>query len=492
LATIKKIILITAIKNISVNLIGLPINLICSLIIARQLGPEKSGLTATLIGLVLSYTILIHFGTLNALSQRFPLLVGKNSKESLIELSNMPKSILGFIILTSIFLFTALSFVSLFYYLNNNLTWAFGIFSAGILSVFQLIKTYSIFLCRSSNQFNKLTRNTIKFLWAPILIVGSVKYFGLYGQWIAMVLTEFLITFSLFKSLKIKFNFVFDFNQWIFYVKMGMPIFLVGALYDIFNTSDRLAAATILSSKELGIYSVATMSNTIISIIPMIVAQIMWPRIAEMIGADKPSEMILKYLRIPTSLLSLLLPGVIGIIFILLPNTIEVFLPKYSTGIQTAQISIFSIFFIGIFGMYTSYLGTSLKLLPYGLIILIGIIINWFAISILSTKVTFSLENIALIKVFSFAVIAILAILYVEFTLTKKFLKSIIVLLRLIFPILYLLFLLFFVIPKSILPYNISLQNEVIKSIVKITILLIFLIPNLILGIKKVNYKTLI
>ena len=275
MATIKKNILITAIKNISVNLIGLPINIICSLIIARQLGPEKSGLTATLIGLVLSYSILIHFGTLNAFSQRFPLLVGKNSKESSIELSKMPNSILGFNIFTSGLLFIALSFVSLFYYLNNNLTWAFGIFSAGILSVSQLIKTYSIFFCRSSNQFNLLTRNTIKFLWTPVLIVISVKYFGLYGQWTTMVLTDFLITFSLFKSLKIKFIFVFDFNQWIFYIKTGIPIFLVGALYDIFNTSDRLAAATILSSKDLGIYSVATMANTIISVIPMIVAQIM-------------------------------------------------------------------------------------------------------------------------------------------------------------------------------------------------------------------------
>lgn len=492
MATDKKIILITAIKNIAVNLIGLPINLICSLIIARQLGPEKTGLTATLIGLVLSYSILIHFGTLNALGQRFPFLVGKNSKESSIELTTMPKSILGFIILTSVIFFTVSSFVSLFYYFNNNLTWAFGIFSAGILSVTQLIKTYSIFFCRSSNQFNLLTRNTIKFLWTPILIVVSVKYFGLYGQWITMVLTDFLITFSLFKSLKIKFNFVFDFNQWLFYIKIGIPIFLVGALYDIFNTSDRLAAATILNSKELGIYSVATMSNTIVSIIPMIVAQIMWPRIAELIGADKPRETILKYLRIPTSLLSLLLPVIIGIIFILLPNAIEFFLPKYSTGIQTAKISIFSIYFTGIFGMYTAYLGTSLKLLPYGFIILIGIIINWVAISILRTRVSFSLEIIALIKVFSFAVIAILAILYVEFTLSKKFLKSIIILLKLFSPFFYLLFLLFFVVPKSILPHYISQQNELYKSIVQITILLFFLIPNLILGIKKVNHKTLI
>ena len=492
MATTKKIIIITAIKNISVNLIGLPINIICSLIIARQLGPEKSGLTASLIGLVLSYSILIHFGTLNALSQRYPLLVGKNSKESLIELSNMPKSILGFNIFISVFLFIILFFVSLFYYLNDNLTWAFGIFSAGILSISQLIKTYSIFFCRSSNQFNLLTRNTIRFLWTPILIVFSVKYFGLYGQWITMVLTDFLITISLFKSLKIKFNFVFDFSQWFFYIKNGIPIFLVGALYDIFNTSDRLAAATILSSKQLGIYSVATMSNTIISIIPMIVAQIMWPRIAEMIGANKPSETILKYLRIPTSLLSLLLPVIIGIIFILLPTAINFFLPKYSTGIQTAQISIFSIFFIGIFGMYTAYLGTSLKLLPYGLIILTGLIINWFTMGILGSRVSFSLEIIALIKVFSFAVIAILAILYVEFTLTKNLLNSIIVLLRLISPIFYLIFLLFFVIPKSILLHNISQQNDLLKSIIKITTLLFFSIPNLILGFKKVDYKTLI
>ena len=72
----KTIIIKDATKNILANLIGLPISLLSLLIVARYLGPEKTGITASAVTLVVTYSLMSHLGTLNALSIRYPYLIG--------------------------------------------------------------------------------------------------------------------------------------------------------------------------------------------------------------------------------------------------------------------------------------------------------------------------------------------------------------------------------------------------------------------------------
>lgn len=485
----RKIVVKTAITNIFANIVTLPINLFVLLISARILGPEKTGITTATISLVLTYSILVHFGTLNALSQRYPTLIGENTEESIREANEMPKIILSFITRAAFYGFLIIIFFSIYYFYKNKIDIALGFFTAAIMSLIRMIKTYSIFILRSKNKTNLISKNDLQTCFFPFIIILGVKYFGIYGQWATMVIVELIITYLLFIKTETKIYFNLDWTKTIKYIKIGIPIFIVGTLYDIYNTSDRLLTVLILGAKEIGIYSIATMASTTLSLFPLIVSQIMWPKIAEKIGAKSNNIEILKYLRIPTKLLSLLLPVGIGFLYILMPFAIIKMLPHYKDGVEAAKIIIYSIYFIGIMGMYTTYLATSLNLLPYGIIISIGLVFNFFAAIFYHHFFIINLNNIAYIKVYSFLFVSILCILFVEFKLSSSFNKSLFITIKLLLPIFYLIFILNYLIPLCLSIKFLTNSSSILSLFINLFLLLFFLTPLLYLAYKKLDHK---
>lgn len=449
----KALIIRDAFKNVLANGIGLPISLFSLLVVARYLGPEQTGITASVITLVLTYSIMLHFATLNALSVRYPYLVGKNTKESLLQAKEMPKTIVSFISVGSLICCIVLLPISAYFFIIDYPVLGFGFIAATILSVLQLFKTFSTFTLRSCNNFDAISNNTFYFFWTPLTFIVVVKFFGLYGHWLAMIFSELFITYNLFKATKINLHFNLNWRKIIKYAKIGFPIFIAGSFYEFFNTSDKLVTLYFLGSTELGNYSVATLSSRIVNFLPLIVATVMWPRIASIIGENVKNSQILKYVRTPTLLLSFTLPFIIGLIYYLNPIIITLILPKYITGIYASQIAIFTIYFVGIMGMYSAYLCTSLKIFDYLTLIIIGFVS--FILGLLSLQLFFklTLENIAAVRVLAFSIMSILTIIYVEYTLSNNLSSSIKSLLNLFLPIIYLLIVIKFLMPL-ILPFS--------------------------------------
>ena len=508
----KSIIIKDATKNILANLIGLPVSLLSLLIVARYLGPEKTGITASAVTLVLTYSVMSHLGTLNALSIRYPYLIGKNTKESLSEAEKMPDVILRFILVSALICTIIISPFSIYYFLLNNNVWGFAFLTALVLSILILFKTFSIFVLRGKNNFDAISNNTLLFFWTPITYVFAVKYFDLYGLWIAMIFAEVLITFDIFSKtkLKLKLNFKINWVKTFKYIKIGMPVFFVAYFYEIFNTSDKLVTVYILGSTELGNYSIATLSARIISFFPVIVSTIMWPRIASKIGENVKKSQILILVRAPTLLLSFSLPIVIGLLYFLTPVIITLILPKYVSGINAAQSVIFTIYFIGIMGMYTAYLSTSYKLKEFSVLILIGLISYFLMIYFINTYLDITILNISIARVLAFLFMSAITVLYVEYILSNSLIIPIKSLVKLLLPIIYLLIVIKFLMPLILFfsPADLgvhSSESELIKIIanqgilatqfqnyyfliIKVVTFSVFMIPLLFLAYKKLGF----
>lgn len=384
------------------------------LLIARILGPEVTGITAGAITLLLTYTMNAHIGSLNALGQRYPFLVGQGTAESRSESERMLRIVLGFIGIASLVSGAIVFGIAVWQYFRGAKLFALGLCFGAVLTIFQLIKTYYFFLIRSTNQFEYLSRFTLLFAWVPLAYLAGARWGGVLGQWMMLAATELLMSISLYLTVGREIRWEFDLKASWGYVKLGFPIYVVGALFSFFTTIDRLAAASFLGTTMLGYYGVASMACSILGMIPGVIGQIMWPRIGEKLGSagDKWAE-IVPYIEKPTFLMAFLLPPVIGVVVMAIPPATEILLPRYLPGVAAAQISVLTVYILGLMGMYGVFLGNSLRLLPYGLITGLGVVIGMGG-AYMAVRLGWGLEGIAWVKNMSHGVVAILLLAYVE------------------------------------------------------------------------------
>jgi len=402
-----------SVRNVAANLVSLPITFFSSLMIARILGPELTGITSAAIALILTYTINLHLGTLNALSQRYPWLMGQGTPEASDEARRILGVVLGCIGITAAGSAILVLILAAWKYRTGSRLLALGLCFGAVISALQLFKTYYFFLIRSTNQFAFLSRFTLMFAWVPLAWLAGARWGGVVAQWGALAVTELILCVVLYRTVGRNVMWEFDWDACWKYIKLGFPIYIVGTMFGFFTSIDRLAAATLLGTTALGIYGVASMAGTLLGVVPTVITQIMWPRIAEKLGAlGTDWRNIFPYIEKPTMLMAFLLPPLIGVVILAIPPATETLLPRYVAGIAAAQISILGVYFLGLMGIYGVFLGTSLRLVPYGVATAIGIVIG-VAGSLLSARLNLGLEGMAWVKNISHGVVAIILIFYV-------------------------------------------------------------------------------
>lgn len=454
-ASLKSTLISDSMRNIFANLIGLPVSIVSSLLIARILGPELTGVTAATILLVLNYTVHAHLGALNALGQRYPYLVGQGSRDAQEEITRMPRVILGFVSIGAGGAAMIVLGLAFWQFLNGSRLLALGFIFGAVIAILLLYKTYYIFVIRSTNQFVYLSRYTLMFSWLPLAWVAGARYGGVVGQWIALGATELIMCVALYRNVGRDIKWEFDLKASWQYIKLGFPIYSVGTLFGVFTTIDRLTVAIFLGTTALGLYGVASMAATFLGIVPGMIGQIMWPRMAEKFGvAGQNWREILPFIEKPTFLMAFLLPILIGVVILAIPPVTEILLPRYTSGIAAAQISIITVYFLGLMGMYATFLGTSLRLLPYGIVTALGIGLNLTG-SYLGVHFGWGLVGIAWTKVIAYGVVAVLLFCYVERLFNHQWQKMILRIIFLLTPMLIVYFLVFWIIPWAV-PNNLS------------------------------------
>lgn len=389
---------------------------------ARILGPGATGLTAATITLVTTYTINAHFGILNALSQRFPTLMGVGTPDARAEAAEMLRVALGGVVIAALISAAVVFMVAIWHSRDGSALASMGLCFAAVIGALQLVKTYYIFVVRATNKFAYLSRYSLCFSWVPLAWLVGARWGGVVGQWTAMTLTELAMGCALYltigRDIRWKFNVAASWR----YIRIGLPIYAVGTLFIMFTSLDRVATAWLLGTTALGLYGIASMASTVLALVPGILTQIMWPRIAEMLGASGPAwRDVLPLIEKPSFLVAFLLPPVIGIFVLVLPPVTVLLLPKYVAGVPAAQVALISVFFLGLMGMYGVFLGTSLRLLSYGLVVSIGTVMATVGFFI-GVRSGHGLVGIAWTKTASYALVALGLMVHTwrEFGLSAK------------------------------------------------------------------------
>jgi O-antigen/teichoic acid export membrane protein len=322
-------------------------NTIASLVTIGLLLPNEIGLWNSFI-IAQPYIFIFQVGIFNGLNREIPYQIGKGNEEKAINLAKTALWICKILSYTSIIL---MFFLILYLYLvkQENIDTIICISVVLILSISQFYNNYLTVTFRSNSAFNKLSK--INF-YNSIINIGSllfVYFYGFYGfmfRAIFVTLIQIVITHIL-RPLKIKSK--FDKELTLELIKVGFPIFILGYLQGITNTFSRIIIFTFGGIVSVGLFSPALAVINIVKLIPSILSQYIYPKMTYNWGVNHDKHELWKWSRNSIMISFILSIPIVLVGWFLLPIIIKYYYPKYIKSIFSAQISIISFLFSGIY-----------------------------------------------------------------------------------------------------------------------------------------------
>lgn len=373
------------------TIVSLVIGLIAGFWVARLLGPEDFGIWNA-VSLVLAYGAYLELGALSAMGRDLPFCLGQGDMEKAATIEGAARRTTIFGAIVAALFVIAFSFLP-----THSLKMAFGLRAMAAVLILQQVYTYHRILLRSYNQFRELSRQQV--LLAIINAVSAVVFvvfLGLNGRLIAAILAQAVIVLYAVRRNPWRPVPQFDLSTTWSLMRVGLPILISGFVVSLLATIDRLMVITFLGEKQLGYFGLALLLTSVVSLIPAMASQVLYPRITHQFGSSgKNVEALRSFVLTPPKILSALLPVLIGSLYLSLPLVISVLLPAYIPGINAARIVIVGIFFFGILGSTDNFLVATGKLKQYALFGSVALLLD-IVLDYLFIQLGYGIDGIAL------------------------------------------------------------------------------------------------
>jgi O-antigen/teichoic acid export membrane protein len=367
------------------------LGLIAGFAVARLLGPSDFGVWNA-VSLVLVYGAYLELGALSAMGRDLPFHHGQRDVEKAATLEGAARRVTIFGALVAALFVIAFSFLP-----THSLKMALGLQVMAVVLVLQQVYTYHRTVLRSHNYFTELSQQQVLLaIVSSGLAILFVFYGGYVGRLIAAIMAQAVILLYALRRnpwLAVpKFNLS---DVWSV-IRVGLPILISGFVLSLLATIDRLMVIIFLGEIQLGYFGLALLLTSVVSLIPAMASQVLYPRITHQFGSSgKNVEALRAFVLTPPAILSGLLPILIGSLYLSLPLVVGVLLPAYIPGITAARIVIVGIFFFSILGLTDYFLVTTGKLKQYALFGCVALLLN-AVLDYLFLQLGYGIEGIAL------------------------------------------------------------------------------------------------
>jgi O-antigen/teichoic acid export membrane protein len=306
-----------------------------SVILASLLGPGNMGIWQSAL-LVSSYGMVLMCGTVNGMARELPYLRGKEDN------LGADRAVAGTlqVLLTVISaLLVLLFFVEI---LGRSPLW---LFLGLCLLLARLINNFSLVLLRSLQLFPRLGLHQGA---SGLLLLGSLFWVSdspsLLRAAAAMALSLSVVTLLCLRHTRLSWP---DTGSIYRLASIGLPIMLAGVLYSLLSTVDRFIVLGLMDFASLGLYTPAIQALGLLVIIPGLVGNVMYPKLAKEYGhhADIQALMptVMRALKINVvSTYVLALVFVTAFYFLVIP----MFLPAFMSGRNPMAIAMISALFL--------------------------------------------------------------------------------------------------------------------------------------------------
>jgi len=378
---------------------------------ALLLGPTVWGVwqSAKVIRMYASYTGL---GVANGMYREVPLSKGKADINDVILSRDVAFTFCLFVgVLTAIAIFGTSFIIQVREEFLISLR-----FISGMVMMQFIGGMYNLWF-KANNRFEVVSLVSVIQGIGNIVAISLIFLFSLNGfltgQFLCLVIINIIYYLNCNGQMKIKWHFPTLKKL----VLIGLPIMLIALSGFLFITTDRLIILATLGFKNLGFYSLAGFVFTPCMMIISSANSVMFPRFCERYGQTGSKRSLLPYITKPIGVLSLSIPILVGIIFLVTPLFVKYLLPEYQTGIIPAQILIFGLVFYAMVGMIGNFLITIDRQALYFIIMLSCVSLN-FLLSYGLIKAGFGIAGVAIGTSVSyfvyFAIMLIVAKYYCE------------------------------------------------------------------------------
>jgi len=365
--------------------------LISGFVVARLLGPFNFGVWNAA-SLVLAYGAYSESGIVSAMGRDLPFYLGRGDFHKAHKLENMA-------------LFTTLAgsgvasliVLGLSFWPGCSSLMVLGLRGMAVVLVLQQAYTYHRTVLRSYNEFGALSRQQVLLaVLNATLAIALVAGLGFVGRVAAAILAQAAILFYAVRLRPWKAISMPNWQVGWHLARVGLPILISGFVLSLLATVDRLIVITFLGETQLGYFGLALTLASIVSLIPTMASQVLYPRITYRYGeTNKDIQALRPFVLIPPLVLSCLLPLLIGPLYLALPLIIKIFLPAYVPGIGATRILLLGIFFFSILGLTDYLLVVIGKLKQYILFACLALILD-IVLDLVFIRLGFGIEGIAL------------------------------------------------------------------------------------------------
>ena len=325
---------------------------IVALIAARKLGPATWG-TWQLLYLILAYSSFIHLGVINGMNREIPVLNGRGDQNSV----NLIRAVsLGTVSVSSIM---AGFVIFIFALTTDAITATVPLRWMPMLLIIYLLHRYLEVYLRSDKSFGHVSLQQLFLaivfptIAIPLLITQKLPGY-IIGQIIAIFLTCLFIIMTSSLHLRVRFSV----SESIRLLRIGFPIMTAGILYALMMTVDRVVISTFLTIQQLGYYSLSILVMGSLTLIPMVVGQQIYPRMAEAWGRASKCKELTPWIRRQVIMSISLTAPMILVAYIILPPTVKHFLVEYTSGISAMKITLVAPLFWGLTSAFGNFLNT--------------------------------------------------------------------------------------------------------------------------------------
>ncbi len=192
----------------------------------------------------------------------------------------------------------------------------------------------------------------IDFTFAIALSAG----FGLVGIGTATLLSVTVPALYLWRKEGYRFGLRPDWPRLREMSRVGMPYSLTDGAFDLTRLLDAAVMTPLLGPIGVGYYAVSLLIMDFSAFVTRIgISQVVTPHLLREFGKVGSARQVAMFYEMPTRLLSYLLPPVLGMISLLIPQFVHLVLPQYTPGIAAAQVTIWAVFFMAVHASLGSF-----------------------------------------------------------------------------------------------------------------------------------------
>lgn len=350
-----------------------PLALLSSLWIKKTIGPYLSGVIATL-AVVAAYFTYSNLGVLTAAERDLPVLLGEDDSVGFARMQGtaFTFTMLSAVILAALMLSGAIAFRGA---IGQPLFE--GLVAYAVVVVLQQLTFYYLTLLRTRQQFMFLSK--VQIFSMTLSSLGNalaVSFFGFRGLLLAAVLLAVAqITWLQMRERHFP-PLTVDRKGLKHLLSVGIPLLAFGIVMTTMRSIDNIIVLRFLGTTALGMYSIALMANVLLFSLTNSLSGVLFPRMQIAYGRVRTFETLSTFVVRPTLVMGVMLPILMGLLFLAGPEVIRAFLPQFIPGVPAFKVIVIVSYFFSMFQMSLCFLISINKQLQAVLLIVVGLIVT--------------------------------------------------------------------------------------------------------------------